>query len=296
MFHRIGFSSWLVLLFALPAAAQPPSAEQKKATLDYLYALQKPDGGFGLNARVPDSDLGATSSALRAIKYFGGEVKNKAGCEKFILSCFDASTGGFASRPKGMADVRMTAIGVMALHELAPPAKTTKQIYASATNYWIANAKAFEDVRIAAAGLDTIGGKLPKKVDWIAIVNQNRNADGTYGKAGNQPRDTGGAVAAILRLGGIIGDKDAVIKVMKDGQRPEGGWGKEGEKADLETTYRVMRSLYMLKAKPNLETLHAFIAKCRNDDGGYSVQPGQPSSVSATYFASIILKWAGEMK
>jgi len=254
----------LSLLFAAaPASAQPPSAEQKKATLEYLYALQKPEGGFGLSPRVPECDLNATSAALRAIKYFGGEVRNKADCEKFILRCLDKDTGGFAAKPGGMSDVRTTALGVMALHELSPPAKVTRSIYAGAVKYWLANAKTFEEVRIAAAGLDTIQAKLPKKNDWLAIINQNRNADGTYGKGGAQARDTGGSVAAVLRLGGTIGDRDNVIKVLREGQRPDGGWSRDGGKSDLETTYRVVRAMWMLKAKPDVPALQSFIARCR---------------------------------
>jgi hypothetical protein len=52
----------------------------------------------------------------------------------------------------------------------------------------------------------------------------------------------------------------------------------------------------MLRAKPaDVERLRAFIAKCRNADGGYGVAPGQPSAVGSTYFAGIVLHWlAGE--
>jgi hypothetical protein len=37
--------------------------------------------------------------------------------------------------------------------------------------------------------------------------------------------------------------------------------------------------------------MKAFIAKCRNADGGYGVEPGKPSSVSGTYYAGTILDW-----
>jgi len=64
-------------------------------------------------------------------------------------------------------------------------------------------------------------------------------------------RETGGAVAAVLRLGGKVEHPDAVLKAMKDGQRADGGYGKDDSPAsDLESTYRVMRSLHMLKRSP----------------------------------------------
>ena len=77
------------------------------------------------------------------------------------------------------------------------------------------------------------------------------------------------------------------------GQRDDGGFGKADAKgSDLDTSYRVMRSFHMLKEKPkNVEKLKEFIAKCRNADGGYRVEPGKPSNVGATYNASIILHW-----
>ena len=69
----LGLVVWLA-----PALAQAPTAEQKKATVAYVQSLQKENGGFAADRR-PDSPatLPATSSALRALKYFGGELKNR---------------------------------------------------------------------------------------------------------------------------------------------------------------------------------------------------------------------------
>jgi hypothetical protein len=47
----------------------------------------------------------------------------------------------------------------------------------------------------------------------------------------------------------------------------------------------------MLQERPAAQQMHSFVATCRNSDGGYGVAPGEPSSVAATYFASIILHW-----
>jgi hypothetical protein len=105
-------------------------------------------------------------------------------------------------------------------------------------------------------------------------------------------RDTGGSVVTVLRLGGKTSDR--CVKVLKAGQRQNGGYGKadSDSASDLETTYRVMRCFVMLKARPdNVEGVRSFVAKCRNADGGYGVAPGQPSSVGGTYFAAIITHW-----
>jgi hypothetical protein len=100
----------------------------------------------------------------------------------------------------------------------------------------------------------------------------------------------------VLRLEGKVKNPDAIVKALNAGQRNDGGFGKAGVKgSDLESSYRVTRAYHMLKAKPEkASALREFIARCRNADGGYGVEPGQPSTVSATYYASIILHWLGE--
>jgi hypothetical protein len=123
-----------------------------------------------------------------------------------------------------------------------------------------------------------------------------RNPDGTFGKDEGLVRATGGAAAAMLRLGGKLEHPDKVLQALKNGQRADGAYGafrSEGTaSSDLETSYRVIRSLKMLKEKPaDIAKCKAFIGRCRNADGGYGLAPGEKSTVSATYFAGIILHW-----
>ena len=105
-----------------------------------------------------------------------------------------------------------------------------------------------------------------------------------------------GVMVAVLRLEGQVEHKDAVLKTLKAGQRADGGFGKEEAKgSDLETSYRIMRAFHMLKEKPaDVAAFRAFVAKCRNADGGYGVAPGQPPNAGGTYFAAIILHWLAE--
>ena len=99
---------------------------------------------------------------------------------------------------------------------------------------------------------------------------KTRNADGTYGGGDGAARATGGTVALILRLGGKIDNRAAVLRVMKAGQRNDGGWGPADKPgSDLPSTYRVMRSFVMLKEQPaDPVRLRTFVASCRNQDGG----------------------------
>ena len=45
------------------------------------------------------------------------------------------------------------------------------------------------------------------------------------------------------------------------------------------------------REQPDLDALRGFIARCRHSEGGYGVAPGQPATLQATYFATIILRW-----
>src|SRR5262249_53386708 len=109
-------------------------------------------------------------------------------------------------------------------------------------------------------------------------------------------RDTGGAVVAALRLGSKTENREGVLKILKAGQREDGGFSKAGaDSSDLETAYRVTRAFVILQDRPvDVPSLRGFVAKCRNEDGGYGAPPGQPSSAGSTYYAAIILNWLAE--
>jgi prenyltransferase beta subunit len=292
--RRIVFASFVAACFVQALHAQQPTAEQKQATLKYLYSLQKDNGGYAADTK-PDSQatLGATSSALRAIKYFGGEPRHKDASAKYILSCFHKEDNGFAPKPDGKADVRSTALGLMALVACE---LDVKDYIAPCTTFLCSHAESFEDRRLAAAAFETAKTKCGLADSWLATIQKTRNPDGTFGKGPTLARDTGGVAVTILRLDGVIDNREKVIQTLKSGQLTDGGWGKEEAKSDLESTYRVMRCFMMMKAKPDIEACEKCIAHCRNADGSYSVQPGQPGNVSATYFAGICLHWLEEMK
>src|SRR5262249_30652948 len=131
----------------------------------------------------------------------------------------------------------------------------------------------------------------PKADEWLQRINSGRNADGTFGSGAGAARATGGTAAMILRLGGKIENRDAVLRVMRAGQQADGGFGTaEAAGSDPASSYRIVRAFNMLHEPPaDPAKLRAFIAKCRNADGGYGVSPGQLSSASGTYYAGIIL-------
>jgi prenyltransferase beta subunit len=277
-------------LLALSASAfgQPTDKE----AIRYLQARQTREGGFTSDVKDTTPTLRATSGAIRALRYLGGSVDNPDGAKKFVASCFDRESGGFRPTPgEGKPDCFTTAVGIMAVVELKMPlAEYEKPVM----EFFEMNAKTFEEIRIAAAGLEAMGRSSAKTKDWLKTLAEMRNDDGTFGKDQDRPRATGSAVACQLRLGEQLTTKNRVdiLVVLRLGQGSDGGYGKADAKAsDLETTYRVMRALKMLGSKPDVEKLKGFIAKCRNDDGGYGVTPGAPSTVSGTYYAGIIKYW-----
>jgi hypothetical protein len=287
---RVLLTGLCLLPVALPVRAQ--SADQKKATIAFVQNLQSKYGGFRQAPGDGPPGVRATSSALRALKYFGGKPRDLTSCEDFVKRCFDKESGAFADRPGGKPDVASAAIGIMAVVGLKMP---TEPYADSVVKYLGDNARDFEQIRIAAAGLEAVGRRPPQASAWLEQLARLRNPDGTYGKGDGRARATGGAVAAVLRLGGKVEHPDNVIRALKEGQRPDGGFGKGGtDRSDLETSYRVTRSLHMLKVIPGEERMRKFIASCRNDDGGYGVTPGQPSTASGTYYAAIILHWLDE--
>jgi prenyltransferase beta subunit len=292
---------WLTVINPCWLPEQPQPTPQFQQTISFVQKLQAKSGGFRLKTaaegeKASAPTLRATSAAVRALKYFGGKVPDKDAAAKFVASCHDAKSGGFANLPGGTPDVFSTAIGLMAVVELGMPLEKYKD---DAVKYLSDNSTSFEDIRIAVAGLEAVKAKAPKAAAWLDLINKMQHPDGTFGKGNTAARDTGGAVVAILRLGGEVKHKDNVLKVLKAGQHDNGAWGKDekNETPDLESSYRVMRAFHMLKALPNdVEGIRTFVEKCRNNDGGYSVGLIEDSTVSGCYYAGIIHHWLKDKK
>src|SRR5436190_21827060 len=147
MNHKIA-SLAVCLIFVPVLPAQTP--EQRKATVKYLQDLQCPDGGFHPQAvdprldQVPRGSLRATTSALRALKYFGGAPKDIDAARLFVNASYDVQAGAFADTPNGKPDVFTTAVGLMALAELKAGNDVVRE---QAVKYLATHANEFEDIR-----------------------------------------------------------------------------------------------------------------------------------------------------
>src|SRR4051794_8691231 len=97
--------------------ARAQSPQELAQTSRYVAGFQNPDGGFGGSAGGASS-LGTTSSAVRVLKYTGGSVPDVLGAIKYVKSCQNAETGGFASTPRGQNHGPPPAPRPLALGEL----------------------------------------------------------------------------------------------------------------------------------------------------------------------------------
>jgi hypothetical protein len=278
-----------LLVLLAPAVAFAQSPAEKAATLKFISSLYDPaTGGYKI---TPDGkpSLRACNGAAKAVKYLGGELPDRAKTAAFVMSCYDPATGTFAE-PGGKPDVAVTSVGVIAAVELGVP----KEKFARAMDYLKANAKTFEDVRIAAAAVEAWGVKdCPFDFEpWV------KAADEVLGQKVTNPRDQGSAAALRLRLGRDIPQprRNETLLLLGLGQHDDGGWSKPGAASELETTYRVMRAYHLFQEGPkDPAKLRDFLAKCRNADGGYGVKPGEVSSMSGVYYAVTIGHWLDDL-
>ena len=287
MRQRTTFLTAGLVVWAVSSSSLAQSPKELAQTAHYIAAFQNPDGGFS-GTVGGKSSLGATTSACKILKYSGGSIPDVLKCIAFVESCYDKESGGFAPTPGGKTDVGTTASGLMAVGEL----KLDPKPFARSSEYFSKNAKSFEEVRIAVAGFEATRTTSPDFARWIEQVNTGRNADGTWGEGPTKAKDTCGKAAALLRMGVKLDHREAVLAALRDAQQGDGGWSADGGKADLGTSYRIVRCFYMLKEKPDLESLRSWIAKHRQSDGGYSSKPGGAADSGGTYFCSIMLYWA----
>ncbi len=288
MFTRTGLfaavSAIAIGFAALPAHAQTPAEYLQTAA--YAAAHQNKDGGFAAKAGQKSS-LGATNSGLKILLHVGGSVPDILSCVHYVKSCRDSS-GGFAPEPGGKPDVVTTAVGLMAASELKI---ADAELVKAAIGYLGKNAKTFEEVRMAIAGLEAVHTPSADFPRWLEEINKLREPDGTFGKGAGKAYATGGCAAAILRMGMKLENRDAIISAIKAGQH-DGGWSREDGPPDLGASYRVMRALFMLGEKPDVERLLSFVKSCRRSDGSYASSPGGTGDIGGTYTATIITRWA----
>ncbi len=275
----------VVGLVATPATRAQSPAEFAQ-TAAYVATLQNPDGGFAPAPGRP-SGLAPTSAALRIMRYVGGSVPDVLKCVEYVRSC--RAGGGFAPAPGGQPDSLTTSIGLLAVGELKI---ADKELVDAAVAFFHDHAREDEQVRMAVAGLEAVDGKSDDLPRWLDVIRKQANPDGSYPEGPGRAFAAGTVAATVLRAGETLANREAAVEAIKTGQRADGGWSKGDGPSDLAASYRVMRALFLLKERPDLERLRAFIASCRKADGLYAVTPDGQGSLGATYYASIMTYWS----
>lgn len=262
------------------------------SSLQYVNSLENPNGGFWPNFsnKGAKSSLRATVSALRVYKYEGVKMTNYEKHQKFISSCWDSKIQGFADYPGGPVDVILTAVGLMGARDGGFLDDKTRF---EGRKYLVENSKSFEEIRMASAYLADESPSPEVASAWQKIIESKVNKDGTYGAGFSKARDSASAWVTLLRL-------QIPIKydwmLIGDFRKKDGGFGSAvSESSDLETAYRVCRYFYMVKDKEMLRGTLGFVERCKNDDGGFASKPGEKSSLSSTYHATIIKNWADSL-
>ncbi len=286
------------IAFVLTAVGMAWAATQVRAqtpaemaqTAAYAAAHQNKDGGFAPKVGQPSS-LGSTNAGLRVLRHVGGSVPDILACVNYVKSCRVAG-GGFSAIPGGKPDVVTTAMGLLAASELKI---NDSDMIREAVAYLGRNARAFEEVRMAAAGLEAIGVYSPDAPRWYRQLEAMRNPEGSFGNGASQAFVTGGVTAAILRLGMPLEHRDAIVKAIKAGQRPEGGWSKDDGPPDLSSSYRIVRAMFMMRERPDIDRLLAFVARCRKSDGSYSAIPDGEGSLGGAYLGTILIHWSRQL-
>ncbi len=287
-----------VVVSAQVVSTQSPTHQQKLQTVDYIHSLGQTDGGFSTQPGKA-STLAATAAALRALHYWQGTLPSPSVTERFVMSHYQQ--GSFVEQPGGKPSVMASAMGWMALAELKHPLLKDEQARKQYVAYLEAASMSIDEIRITAATIESLGIDPPaflqlkyrhllqkQQKEWQLIENDLK----TPQKAAYFARLLAGVYVTEKRLKVTMKQPDAAILLR--GQWPNSAWGKEDQPPDLESTYRVVRALVMMNAKPRTDELRRFVDACRQQDGGYALAPGTRSDISATYFAGILYEWLRE--
>jgi hypothetical protein len=287
---------WTTLLAAALFSGDDVTVHDRPA-IAFLGTLQTHSGGFvdvlPPKGKQPQPSLRLTRTALRSFRLLGARPADREAVIRYLKACYDPESGAFADRPGAKPDAISTAVGLMIFGELKLPVEPYVE---RGLKFMNDKTQGFEQIRMVASALEELNRRVPKADQWLKEVDRARNHDGSYGRAGpGLARTTALYVMARIRLGEEPESKEAVLKVLREGQREDGGFGGSTPGgSDLEACYRIVRVFAYYDAQPpHPEKLRAFIASCHNRDGSYGVQPGAPSSLHGTYYATIVRHWLG---
>lgn len=267
------------------------SRSEREASRKYLLSLRNADGGFRVAMPEGPSQLMASVGILRGVRYWGGKVPERERTIAWVSQCYHPSLGAFSDSPTSTPDVRSTALGLMALAELKAPLGRYSR---DTLRYLETSATSLPDIYFTAAALEATGLETSAASRFRLAFEATESPDGSLCP---NAYEAAGAAITLLRLGGGPRHPKEVAARLVATQRSDGGFRAAGAspESDLGGVYRLVRALYMLHAEPDKRSLRRFMAKCRNEDGGYGLAPGKPSTGPATYYAGVVSHWLERM-
>ena len=220
---------WTTILGTLLLAADDVG-QQNQAAIAYIQTLQAPSGGF-VNVATPKGteprDVLANHAHGSAWPpALGGQPADHQAVVRYLKACYDPKSGGFSDRPGAKPDAISTAVGLMILGELHLPVEPYRE---AGLKFMNENTEGFEQIRMVASALEELGRRVPQAKQWLKVIDQARNSDGSYGQGFGKARTTALYVVAQQRLGGKPESDEAALKVLRAGQRADGGFGGDKE-------------------------------------------------------------------
>ena len=158
------------------AQAQDPG---RQATVAYIHTLQADNGGFKADSTDKNGpSLRSTTSAVRGAPSFRRSSRQPAGMSTICRRLPRWPNRRLRGRTQGQNRRGLDSIGLMAIKALGMPAG---KYGPGANKYLTEQVVSFEDIRIAAAGLESIDAKSSKNQAWLDMVLKMRGSDGTFG-------------------------------------------------------------------------------------------------------------------
>ena len=274
-----------------PSAATASPSEEARRTVAFLENLQRKGGGFASGPGERSASLRDTVSAVKALRLLAAGPPDEQGALAFVHACWDRETGGFSDRPGDAPSVVATALGLIALGELA--GKRLVDRHASrAMAFMTQNAESLEEhfMVIAAHEESGLPGSAPERA--VSFIQAQRRTDGTFGDG---VWSNAVAAGALLRARAKVDPELPVLSRLLGAQQPDGGFGDGAGPSDLTTTYAVMRALLLFNRAPDLSAVTRYLVRLRGHDGGYGERIGAPSTAGATYEALSILEWIAQL-
>ena len=284
----------------LPDSEAPLGLSKDKLaqTAQFVLEHHASSGGY-IPQKGSSPSLRATLSARRSLKLLGVKAPSPEKDILFVASCVDAS-GAFVDRPNEKATATLASVGLLLASDLLMHQNPEYvKLIEFNKRFVLNNAKSFEEIRMGAAVFDGLGVVPSRKNDWVRQIRATQSEEGGYGPSGSRLRDTGGVIAALLRLKEPLAkqERQALIEFLLMGQGKDGGFGvTESAPSELDSSYRIGRALWMLGVMPDAKRMRLFLEKCRTPSGGYSVQPGEEPTLVDTYRALIISSWLKDIK